>query len=300
MRELGIFFSPAKINLFFAVTGMRSDGNHNVFSANIALNFGDEIAISDSSGGRDEIICAAKYLDKNSNTITKALDIFRKNSGIGRHFRVAIVKNIPPESGFGGGSSNGATVLRAVNGICGNVLSKDRLVDLSAKIGADCPFFMGDGPSIASGTGNVCAPMDANLYSALGNYALTIFKPPFGVSTAEAYADLRTKFRHLYVTENEAAQRFESLQKCMVSGDISLPLFNAFSEIFFARHGEMRQLHRDLQMANANAMLTGSGSGCFCLVHKSIGGDSVAGVVRKKLGADVFLKNTTPMEILRE
>jgi 4-diphosphocytidyl-2-C-methyl-D-erythritol kinase len=286
--------SPAKVNLFLAVTGMRSDGMHNIFSAIVPLNFADAIEISDSRSGRDEIICPAEYLDPGNNTVAKALHIFRRQSGSGRHFRVSICKNIPPQSGFGGGSSNGAAVLSAANATCGNPLSPADLVRLGAEIGADCPFFIANEPSIVTGIGDVCEPMDAQLRSALGNYRMMIFKPNFGISTAQAYATLRTKFRHSYTGEDGAREKFSLLRRSMIAGEVLLPLFNTFSEIFFAQHGQLEKLCRSLAEVNASVTLTGSGSGFLCVVHNSVAA-SADEIVRGALGDGAFIRRVTPI-----
>ncbi|MDR1527972.1 MAG: 4-(cytidine 5'-diphospho)-2-C-methyl-D-erythritol kinase [Puniceicoccales bacterium] len=295
MEELAKVFSPAKINLFFAVTGLRQDGYHNILSANCALNFGDEITIFRSPGGGDEIICDEPFLNKNNNTIITALDVFRKKTGLGRHFTIQLKKFIPHEAGFGGGSSNAATLLRAINEICGNILSPTELVDLGKIVGADCPCFIHNMPNVTTGIGDICQPLNEEMISAMENYDLLIFKPAFGVNTKEAYGILRKNFQHLYLGEKEALRRLLALQDAIVAGQVLLPLNNTFSEIFFLEHENLRELRCKMRSIGTNMMLTGSGSGCFCLSHKSLGnkGDTLKSMIGKYCGKITFIKPTS-------
>jgi 4-diphosphocytidyl-2C-methyl-D-erythritol kinase len=100
----------------------------------------------------------------------------------------------------------------------------------------------------------------------------------------------------LYIGEGEARHRFASLRKALIAGQKSLPLFNTFSDVFFSRHKNLLSLCFRLQEIGANAMLTGSGSGFFCLVHKSMAIDTAERIVRRDLGANAFI--ATPMLVL--
>ncbi|MDR2628834.1 MAG: 4-(cytidine 5'-diphospho)-2-C-methyl-D-erythritol kinase [Puniceicoccales bacterium] len=295
MEELAKVFSPAKINLFLAVTGLRQDGYHNLLSANCALNFGDEITIFRSPNRNDEIICHEPFIDKRNNTITTALNAFREKTGLSQHFTIQLKKFIPHEAGFGGGSSNAAALLHAINEICGNILLPTELVDLGKIVGADCPCFIYNMPNITAGNGDICQPMDEKIISAMENYDLLIFKPAFGVNTKEAYGTLRKNFQHSYLAETEAHRRLSALQDAIVAEQILLPLHNTFSEIFFSEHENLRELRNEMKNIGTNVMLTGSGSGCFCLSHKSLGnkGDALESMVRQYCGKTVFIKRTS-------
>ncbi|MDR1413584.1 MAG: hypothetical protein LBI56_01430 [Puniceicoccales bacterium] len=322
-KTLAKVFSPAKINLFFAITGRRADGYHSVFSANCAVNFGDNLQVCARDGVGDEILfrfdslsgcnsCrrggggsganeangkdnileqAAPGLDARDNTVARALDAFRAKTGLVKYFSVILEKNIPLEAGFGGGSSNAAAILRGVNCLHGNILPDEDLHEICRKIGADCPFFLSAAPSIARGIGEICEPLDEEMATALRNYNWLIFKPNFGVSTKVAYQTLGKDFSHLHIGEEEARRRFLCLRQAMLAGEQLLPLFNTFAAIFFLRHGRLFALCQRLQEMGANAMLSGSGSGFFCLAHRSLPMDAVEKVVKLELGDGGFVKN---------
>ncbi|MDR1432931.1 MAG: 4-(cytidine 5'-diphospho)-2-C-methyl-D-erythritol kinase [Puniceicoccales bacterium] len=294
-KRLAKIFSPAKINLFFAVTGNRKDGYHSVFSAIFALAFGDELEIFAAEKLRDEVSCEADFFDAEKNSVVTALNIFRQRTSIDQHFSVQLKKNIPAEAGFGGGSSNGARTLIGLNCINENILSDGELIALSRTIGADCPFFVKSTPSMATGIGDVLDPIDGEMVGALKNYNLLIFKPKFAVNTGGAYAELRENFAHLYIDEGEAERRFLLLRNAIVAGEKTLPLFNTFAGMFFQQHGDLLNLCRDLKRIGANAMLTGSGSGFFCLVHRSTPIGSVEMTIKRAIGPNSFCLQTSFM-----
>ncbi|MDR2779253.1 MAG: 4-(cytidine 5'-diphospho)-2-C-methyl-D-erythritol kinase [Puniceicoccales bacterium] len=295
MEELAKVFSPAKINLFFAVTGLRQDGYHDILSANCILNFGDEITIFRTPNGCDEIICDKPFLNRKNNTLITALDVFRKKTGLEQYFSIQLKKFIPHAGGFGGGSSNAAVLLCAINEIYGNILTQKELIDLSKTIGADCPCFIYNIPNLTTGIGDVCTPMDGKVISALRNYSLSIFKPAFGVNTKMAYEILRKSFQNLYLAEKEANRRLFMLQDAIISEQISLPLYNTFSEIFFSEHENFCELHFKMKNTGINMMLTGSGSGCFCLSHKSLEytNNTFESMIRQYCGESTFIEHTS-------
>ncbi|MDR2776524.1 MAG: 4-(cytidine 5'-diphospho)-2-C-methyl-D-erythritol kinase [Puniceicoccales bacterium] len=295
MEELAKVFSPAKINLFLAITDLRQDGYHSILSANCALDFGDEITIFRSPNDDDEIICNAPFLNKKNNTIITALNVFRKKTGLRQHFSVQLKKFIPHKAGFGGGSSNAAALLRVVNKICGNILSPVELIDLGKIVGADCPCFIYNMPNITTGIGDICRSMNEKTISAMGNYNLLIFKPAFGVNTKEAYGTLRKNFQHLYLGEKEANRRLSALQDAIVAEQVLLPLHNTFSEIFFSKHENFRELYYKMRSIGTNMMLTGSGSGYFCLSHKSLENkdDTLESMIGRCCGKTAFIKRTS-------
>jgi 4-diphosphocytidyl-2-C-methyl-D-erythritol kinase len=293
MKKLAKGFSPAKINLFFAVLGNRSDGYHDIFSANVAVDLCDKVEISPATGTCDEIFCRGIPLDDKNNSMVTAMKLFREKMPAPSYFRIFLEKNIPIGAGFGGGSGNGAAVLREVNRLRGNVLSSDELKTISGKIGADCPFFMDCVPSVVTGIGDICVPMDNEMVGALGNYKLLIFKPPFAINTAAAYALLREKFPHLYLTKCKAEERFFLLRNAIIAGETALPLFNTFAEIFFQKHKNLLDLVYSLKDVGASAMLTGSGSGFFCMAREQRHADAAEAMIRQALGKCVFVRQAS-------
>jgi 4-diphosphocytidyl-2-C-methyl-D-erythritol kinase len=134
------FFSPAKLNLFFRVLYKREDQYHEIASLFQAVSLGDFLSIEMSE--EDVLSCNdLSLLCDRSNLIMKALDLFRKKTGIKIAVKVHLEKNIPLQSGLGGGSSNAATTLWGLNELCGRPASLRQLQNWSSEIGSDIPFF---------------------------------------------------------------------------------------------------------------------------------------------------------------
>lgn len=171
-------FSPAKLTKYLRVTGVRSNGMHELESEMVSLSFGDTIELSDGDG--IEILddtAALSWLGCHlhdiptgeSNLVCRALNL------IGQRAMVRLFKRIPPGAGLGGGSSNAATVLRYFGGV--------EPVDKAALLGADVPFCVKGGRAIARGVGEILEPLP---YRWEG---FVLLLSPFGVSTAEVYAN---------------------------------------------------------------------------------------------------------------
>lgn len=147
-------FSPAKVNLFFRVLSKRVDGYHEIASLMQKTDFGDTLSFSLSE--KSQYTCTEPSLGfDQSNLIIKAIDLFKKETGKEFELDVHLDKQIPMGAGLGGGSSNAATTLDALNQLLDVKLSKKDLMTLGAKLGADVPFFFSDGCAYCTGIGEI-------------------------------------------------------------------------------------------------------------------------------------------------
>ncbi len=176
--------APAKVNLFLDIRGKRSDGYHIVSMVMQSVSLFDEITVSDTDSGEIKIVCSdeAVPLDE-SNTVYKAVELFfketeKENKGI----EIKIKKNIPTEAGLGGGSTDAAAVLFALNTMFDTELSRKELAEIGAEIGADVPFCVYGGTMSASGIGTILSPLPD-----LTECYFVIVKPEIGICTKEAY-----------------------------------------------------------------------------------------------------------------
>ncbi|HCY83776.1 MAG TPA: 4-(cytidine 5'-diphospho)-2-C-methyl-D-erythritol kinase [Desulfobacteraceae bacterium] len=183
--------SPAKINLFLHVTGRRPDGFHELYSLMAPIDLCDRIDISFSADGVS-VLCDHPHVPEDeSNIAHKAAVLFseacdQKNvplpfGGIA----IAIEKNIPVGGGLGGGSSNAAMVLMALNQKMGHLFANDELMRLGVTLGADVPFFMGGGPAFATGIGEGLSPC-----TDLPDYWLVLCDPGVSASTVKVFGKL--------------------------------------------------------------------------------------------------------------
>ena len=144
--------APAKVNLFLKVLGKRKDGYHDIHTVFEKISLADKITISSTPGGIK--ILSDKIITSNfkDNIAYKAAELvireFKINSGVKIHIR----KKIPMAAGLGGGSSDAASVLMGMDRLFGLRISKSRMIDLAAKLGADVPFFV-SGTAFATGKG---------------------------------------------------------------------------------------------------------------------------------------------------
>jgi 4-diphosphocytidyl-2-C-methyl-D-erythritol kinase len=193
--------APAKINLALVVGPVRSDGKHELTTVYQALQLGDEIeaepADETSVTGFDDTI------------VRSALAL------LGGEWRVRIEKRIPVAAGLGGGSSDAATALRLANAQLEAPLPADELHALAARIGADVPFFLRDGPQLGTGDGTVLAPIELPQ-----DYTVLLLLPAGAVkrSTADVYAAFDARDGATGYAEREAA-----LRDALASGLAALP-----------------------------------------------------------------------------
>jgi 4-diphosphocytidyl-2-C-methyl-D-erythritol kinase len=174
----------AKVNLWLRVQGKRSDGFHEVDTRMCPIALADEVTVEEAASGETRLTCSDPTIPTDeSNLALKALRGFEKASGRSRAWHIHLEKRIPHGAGLGGGSSDAATVLRAVNRLSGSPLSPTQLHDVAASLGSDVPFFLHGRACDASGRGEVLAPV-ANFPWEL---PLVLIKPPFGISTPWAY-----------------------------------------------------------------------------------------------------------------
>ncbi|XP_057802185.1 4-diphosphocytidyl-2-C-methyl-D-erythritol kinase, chloroplastic [Salvia miltiorrhiza] len=193
-RDAGIsrltLFSPCKINVFLRITGKRADGFHDLASLFHVISLGDKIKFSLSpskSTDRLSTNVPGVPLDER-NLIIKALNLFRKKTGIDNYFWIHLDKKVPTGAGLGGGSSNAATALWAANQFSGCVASEKDLQEWSGEIGSDIPFFFSHGAAYCTGRGEVVEDIPPPVPLDL---PMVLIKPQEACPTGEVYKRLR-------------------------------------------------------------------------------------------------------------
>lgn len=151
--------SPAKLNLFLHVVGRRADGYHELETLFQFLNFCDTLTFELIDTPDIELVCSGYNLPSQDNLImhaAKLLQPYRLDRSIG--VRIHLEKRIPLGGGLGGGSSNAATCLLALNALWKLKLSSQQLIDLGAQLGADIPIFLFGHAAFAQGIGEKLQP----------------------------------------------------------------------------------------------------------------------------------------------
>ena len=175
----------AKINLFLDVKGKRDDGYHDIVSIMQSIDLYDIVTVKKKSSGGIKIICNNPSVpDDHNNIAYKCADLFFKTQGIASgSVEITIDKRIPVAGGLAGGSTDGASVLKALNILYDQNLDITELCTIGSKIGADIPYCLKGGTCLCEGIGDILTPFESDLKS----YIFVLAEIPASVSTKEAY-----------------------------------------------------------------------------------------------------------------
>lgn len=244
--------SPAKINLFLAVTGKRPDGYHNLVSLMCPIDLKDRIEL-DFVGTGIRIFCDHPGVPEDeTNLAARAADAFFRRNHFSGGLVIRIRKCIPPAAGLGGGSSNAASVLSALNRYFGQPMSNEELVDTAIGLGSDVPFFLFQRPAVISGKGE-----KIRFFDGLKAFPLILVCPPIPVSTRIVYQKLI-----LGLTNCEQKLKKNLLNVCNFS--VRTGLCNDLETVTLRMHPEIARIKEVLIRNRAmNSLMSGSGPAVF-------------------------------------
>ena len=154
------YLAPAKINLFLHITSKRADGYHNLQTIFQLLNFGDEVTFSLRNDGEINRIYGNETIPPDKDLILRSANTLKKYSKTKAGIDIGVIKKIPTGGGLGGGSSNAATVLIALNDLWNLKLPKSELLDIGQTLGADIPVFINGYSAWAEGKGDILTPIN--------------------------------------------------------------------------------------------------------------------------------------------
>jgi 4-diphosphocytidyl-2C-methyl-D-erythritol kinase len=174
--------APAKVNLTLHVGERRADGYHRLISLFQMISLYDRIRIRSLKTDDSYRLEGDCGVPAEENIITRAVELFRRRTGLRRGVRIQVEKNIPLGGGLGGGSSDAAAVLVGLNQLFAGGLDDGGLCSLAAELGSDIPFFLGKAAALVSGRGEIVEPLTPRR-----DYALVLVYPGFPVDTREAY-----------------------------------------------------------------------------------------------------------------
>lgn len=176
--------APAKLNLFLHVTGRRADGYHELQSAFQFLDFGDSLWFELTSGTEIKLEGGLPDVPPAQDLIVRAARILADVAGSRMGVRIRVEKRLPAGGGLGGGSSDAATTLVALNTLWGLDLGTGELAELGLQLGADVPVFVRGKAAWAEGVGEELTPL-----SGLDEPWYLVVYPSVSVSTAEIFSD---------------------------------------------------------------------------------------------------------------
>jgi len=256
---------PAKLNLFLEVLGRRPDGYHELSTVMAPISIYDTLTVSE---GKRFVLEVEGPPLPGTNTVEKAWRAVAKRRKI-PGVRARLVKGVPAGSGMGGGSSDAAAMIEAL----------DRLFDLgldrhevAAEIGSDVNFFLERGPALCTGRGEKVAPIASG-----PELHAVIYWPGFSLSTAAVYGKVR---EFLTARPRVVIDFLNSFGREGPEG-LGRRLFNRLELAAFALHPELAALRKRLaELLPQGARMTGSGSALYGLCATGAEARRLAGRVR--------------------
>ncbi|MCL1806387.1 MAG: 4-(cytidine 5'-diphospho)-2-C-methyl-D-erythritol kinase [Oscillospiraceae bacterium] len=229
--------APAKINLSLDILAKRDDGYHDLRTVMASVSLCDELTVTlaPCQAGAERFTAAAEGV-KGENLAARAAELFMRSNGIsGWSADIQIEKRIPVSAGLGGGSSDAAAVLRALNGW--RPMPPEGLAELALNLGSDVPYCLRGGVCLAQGRGEILSPLPP-----LPDCWIVLITPPVAVSTAEAF--------QLWDTLSPFHQEMARMSGNVFEAVIKLPEIEQIKQIL-------------LEAGAAEAMMSGSGSTVF-------------------------------------
>lgn len=248
-----IVFPNAKINIGLNVVSKREDGYHNLETIFFPLKLADALEFVEAD--ETKLTTSGIQIDgaPEQNLILKAYNLLRADFNLPpAHFHLH--KVIPFGAGLGGGSSDAAFTLIMLNDYFNLGLSPQKLEFYASQIGADCPFFILNKPTFATGIGNKFHNIELDLT----DYEIVILKPNIAVSTIEAYKNViprNPKFRLTEIIKTPVEE-----WKNLIVNDFEKSVFRKYPQI-----AELKQLLYDFGAGYAS--MSGSGSAVFGIFH---------------------------------
>lgn len=250
-----IFYANAKINLGLNVVEKRNDGFHNIESIFYpVMDLFDVLEVVENQ--QLEFTSSGIEIpgDEDSNLCIKAFQIIKENHDI-PNVKIHLLKNIPIGAGLGGGSSDAAFMLKALNELFNLHLSNEKLIDYARKLGSDCAFFIENKPAYAYHRGDKLETIDIDLSS----YKIEIEYPDIHIGTTEAYSGIVPVL---------SKENLKDLIKQPIEGWKS-SIKNDFEESVFPLHPSIEELKKKMHTKGAIfASMTGSGSAVFGIFKK--------------------------------
>ncbi|HEX4853849.1 4-(cytidine 5'-diphospho)-2-C-methyl-D-erythritol kinase [Arenimonas sp.] len=235
--------APAKLNLFLRIVGRRPDGYHRLQTVFQLLDWGDTVRLRLRDDGAVRRAGDGGYgVAEADDLVVRAARLLQKEAKIGQGAEIEVVKRIPLGGGFGGGSSDAATVLVVLNHLWRAGLDEDRLAALGLQLGADVPVFVRGRSAWAEGVGEELTPLS------LPPAAYLLVDPGVSVPTAE-----------LFQTPDLTRDAAPATIADFVSGS---ELGNAFEPVLRRRSEAVEAALQALSQLGP-AALTGTGGGCF-------------------------------------
>jgi 4-diphosphocytidyl-2-C-methyl-D-erythritol kinase len=259
--------APAKINLSLKILGRRDDGFHEIETVIAPISLCDKIDIERQPRWIDFACDDPSIPSGDENLVVRAAKAFFETTNVKSGVTIKLEKKIPHGAGLGGGSSDAASTLLALNQLFETNLPREALAKMAESIGSDVPFFIFESAAICKGRGELVMPE-----SLPKKLSILLLKPAFGVPTASAYARWRNSKEipgiHYAAQESE---RFTFVN------DLERPVFEKF--VFLAELKEWLLKQSEVRAA----LMSGSGSTLFAVMRPN----ADVSLVAKRAGVEL-------------
>lgn len=251
--------APAKINLTLLVAGIRPDGFHELETIMTRIDLYDELLFEPKATPGIELICKGAYelSPGKDNLVYRACEMFYDKAGIEPAVKITLTKNIPIGAGLGGGSSDAAAVLTALNNFTKAELKDAELIKMAEFLGSDVPFFLGPPQAFCTGRGENIEKIEDFF-----NFNAVLILPDVNVSTKRVYANYRHQSS---LFEQLSTQINKHIKEKNI--DLTAPMCaNMLAISCFDLYPDLAGLKSRIEAAVEKPVcLSGSGSAMFCL-----------------------------------
>jgi 4-diphosphocytidyl-2-C-methyl-D-erythritol kinase len=251
-----LLFPNAKINLGLSILNKREDGYHNLESIFLPIPITDSLEFIESDEMKFE--CNLVINDEKVNSVLMAYNLLKEKFNLPL-LSIYLYKNIPIGAGIGGGSADGAFMLKGLNECYELGLTNQELKGYANKIGSDCPFFIDNKPTFIEEKGEKMSEMELDL----SNYYFVIINPNIHISTKKAFSNLTLVHKDstslLSIIKNEPIENWKN------------HIFNDFESLVFNAHPGIEAIKEKLYQKGAlYASMTGTGSTVYGIFEKKI------------------------------
>lgn len=264
--------APAKLNLSLRVLAKRDDGFHEIDTVIVKLpQLADRLSFEPAPAF--EFACDDPTLPADDgNLVVRSVRAYEAAAGVSCKCRITLEKRIPLGAGLGGGSSDAAQTLLGLDRLHDGALGSEKLAELAAGLGSDVAFFLTPGAARCTGRGEKVAPVPG-----LPALPVLLLKPTFAVATAEAYA--RWEGAAEIPGIRYSAQEVQSV---LLVNDLEVPVFQKFR--FLAELKQWLLIRKEV----AAALLSGSGSTVFAVLHNAADAQALATAARVELDPGIW------------
>ncbi len=273
--------APAKINLFLEILGKRDDGYHEIETVMQEIDLADNLQFEEIQEGV-KLECSDKNIPCNQdNLVCRAANLILRECGIKKGVLISLEKYIPVGAGLGGGSSDAAATLKALNLLWKVGLNDGELMELAAELGSDIPFFIKGKTALCKGRGERISPVEVRK-----KMDYIILFPRVHISTETIYKNLKID---LTKKRKDVSFFLDALKYTDVAG-IGKLLFNRLEEVAFATYSDLLQVKKSLEVYDfCGFSISGSGSAFFGLCDDRHQAEVIKSKIELSGTGDVFV-----------